>query len=144
MTPRSHTPRLPLPRLAAAVTASRAAASSAQQAPSPGTVTAPTRERRTEHRDDVRLEGLYHLLLLDDDHHSYDYVVEMLGSVLGYGSEKAFALARIVDTEGRVIVETASHDHVTRHQRQVHSYGADPRIPTSLGSMSAVVEPAPA
>ena len=115
---------------------------SAQQAPSPGTTATPTRERRTADRTDERLEGLFHLLLLDDNHHSYDYVVEMLGKVLGYGPEKAFALARIVDSEGRVIVETGSHDQVTRHQRQIHSYGADPRIPTSSGAMSAIVEPA--
>ena len=115
-----------------------------QQAPSPVIITTPTREHRAADHTDESLEGLYHLLLLDDAHHSYDYVVEMLGKVLGYGPEKAFALARIVDAEGRVIIETASHDRVTQHQRQIHSYGADSRIPTSRGSMSAVVEPAAA
>ncbi len=138
MAPRSRTRPTPRP------SPLTAGAARDRQAPSPGTVTTPTRERRTADRTDERLEGLFHLLLLDDDHHSYDYVVEMLGKVLGYGPEKAFALARIVDTEGRVIVETASHDAVTRHQRQIHSYGADPRIPSSRGSMSAVVEPATA
>ncbi|MDA0256928.1 MAG: ATP-dependent Clp protease adaptor ClpS, partial [Chloroflexi bacterium] len=141
---RSRTTRTPASRPLAAATVRRDATPSAQQAPPPRTVATPTRERRTADRTDERLDGLYHLLLLDDDHHSYDYVVEMLGKVLGYAPEKAFALARIVDTEGRVIIETASHDHVTRHQRWIHSYGADPRIPTSLGSMSAVVEPATA
>lgn len=124
--------------------ASAPSGATGRPAPASGTVTTPTRERRTSRSTDTELAGLYHLLLLDDDQHSYAYVVEMLGTVLGYGPEKAFALARIVDTEGRVIVETADHDRVTQHQRQIHSYGADPRIPTSRGSMSAVVEPAPA
>lgn len=84
----------------------------------------------------------YHLILLDDNDHSYQYVVELLGHVLGYGVEKAFALACVVDNEGRAIIETASHDQVSRHQRQIHAYGADPRIPRSAGSMSAIIEPA--
>ena len=85
----------------------------------------------------------YHLVLLDDDHHSYAYVIEMLGRIFGYAKEKAFALARIVDTQGRVIVETAGHEQVTRNQEKIHGYGADPRIPASKGSMSALVEEAP-
>ena len=86
--------------------------------------------------------GVFHRVLLDDNQHSYAYVIEMLGRIFGYGRDKAFVLASIVDGEGRVIVETGSHEQVTRHQSQIHAYGADPRIPASLGSMSAVIEPA--
>ena len=89
------------------------------------------------------LEPRYHLVLLDDNDHSYAYVIEMLGRIFGYEQEKSYALACIVDTEGRVTVETASHDQVTRHQSSIHGYGADPRIPHCKGSMSAVVEEAP-
>lgn len=89
------------------------------------------------------LAPLYHLVLLDDNDHTYQYVVELLAHVFGYAREKAFALACVVDSEGRAIVETAGHDQVTRHQRRIHSYGADPRIPRCRGSMSAIVEPAP-
>ncbi len=98
-----------------------------------------TREER-EHAPD--LEPRFHLVLLDDSDHTYEYVIELLGHVLGYGPEKSFVLARVVDTQGRAIVETASHEQVTRHQRQIHAFGADPRIPRSAGSMSAIVEPA--
>ena len=91
---------------------------------------------------DTALAPLYQLVLLDDDEHTYQYVVEMLGSIFGYGREKAFALASIVDHAGRVVLETAGYEQVTGHQRQVHSYGADPRIPQCKGSMSAVVEEA--
>ncbi|MSQ42058.1 MAG: ATP-dependent Clp protease adaptor ClpS [Dehalococcoidia bacterium] len=84
----------------------------------------------------------YHLVLLDDDDHSYDYVIEMLGRIFGYGREKAFALASIVDHAGRVVLETAGHEQVTAHQQQIHGYGADRRIARCKGSMSALVEPA--
>ena len=84
----------------------------------------------------------YHLVLLDDNDHTYAYVIELLGHVFGYGREKAFALACVVDSEGRAIVETADEDTVLRHQGQIHAYGADPRIPHCRGSMSAVIESA--
>lgn len=92
--------------------------------------------------DTPALEPRFHLVLLDDNDHSYDYVIELLGHVLGYGPEKSFVLARVVDTQGRAIIETASHEQVLRHQRQIHAYGADPRIPRCSGPMSAIVEPA--
>jgi ATP-dependent Clp protease adaptor protein ClpS len=102
-----------------------------------------TAPRRTEApADETRLEPRYHLILLDDQDHTYAYVVELLGRVFGYGLEKAFALACVVDNEGRAIVETASHEQVTRHQQAIHAFGADQRIPRCRGSMSAVVEPA--
>lgn len=88
------------------------------------------------------LAPMYHLVLLDDDDHSYAYVVELLGHVLGYGREKAFALACVVDSQGRAIVETADRDRVLRDQRRIHAYGADPRIPRCCGSMAAILEPA--
>jgi ATP-dependent Clp protease adaptor protein ClpS len=86
------------------------------------------------------LEPRFHLVLLDDNDHTYEYVIEMLGRVLGYSVEKSFVLARVVDTQGRAIVETGSHERVTEHQRAIHAYGADPRIPRCKGSMSAIVE----
>lgn len=101
--------------------------------------TRPARQPRPA--DATRLEPLYHLVLLDDNDHSYEYVIELLGHVLGYGPEKSFVLARVVDTQGQAIIETGSHTVVTGHQRQIHAFGADPRIPRSAGSMSAVVEP---
>jgi ATP-dependent Clp protease adaptor protein ClpS len=88
------------------------------------------------------LAPLYHLILLDDDDHSYQYVIEMLGKIFGYGREKAFALAAIVDNAGQVVLETAGHDQVSDHQGEVHAYGADPAIPQCKGSMSAIIEEA--
>ncbi len=106
----------------------------------PGSAPAPVEAPREADAPDSALEPLYHLVLLDDDQHTYAYVIEMLGKIFGYGREKSFALARIVDTAGRVVVETDSHERVTLDQGKIHGYGADPRIPTSKGSMSAIVE----
>ena len=87
-------------------------------------------------------DRLWRLVLLDDNDHSYEYVIEMLGRVFGYGWEKSFALACIVDSEGRVTLMTGEHDACEAKQGQVHAYGADPRIPHCLGSMTAILEEA--
>ncbi|MEE8338256.1 MAG: ATP-dependent Clp protease adaptor ClpS [Dehalococcoidia bacterium] len=88
------------------------------------------------------LAPLYHLILLDDDDHTYGYVIGMLGKIFGYGREKAFALASIVDGEGQVVLETAGYEQVTGHQQQVHAFGPDEDIPRCKGSMSAIIEEA--
>ncbi|MSQ29413.1 MAG: ATP-dependent Clp protease adaptor ClpS [Dehalococcoidia bacterium] len=95
-----------------------------------------------EGETEVVPEPLWRLVLLDDNDHSYDYVIEMLSAVFGYGVEKAFALARIVDTQGCVTLMTAEHNACMAKQSQIHTYGADLRIAGSKGSMSAIVEPA--
>jgi ATP-dependent Clp protease adaptor protein ClpS len=109
--------------------------------PPPSATTRPTTIPGRIEEATPEVEPLWQLVLLDDDDHTYDYVIEMLGAVFGYAVSKAFALARIVDTEGRVTLMTASRDACEAKQGQVHAYGPDPRIPRSKGSMSAVLEP---
>lgn len=106
----------------------------------PASVPAPVEEMTGE--ADALPERLWRLVLLDDDDHSYGYVIEMLGVIFGYGQEKAFALARLVDSHGRVTLMTGEKVECEAKQSQIHAYGADPRIPASKGSMSAIVEQA--
>ena len=104
--------------------------------PPPSTLPREITQRATD------LEKRYHLILLDDDDHSYAYVIEMLGRLFGYGREKALAIAAMVDTQGRAVVETAEYDRVSRDQHRIHGYGPDPRVERCAGSMSALVEEA--
>lgn len=99
---------------------------------------------QTRERQEVRpgYEPVYHLILLDDDHHTYAYVIVMLGAIFGYSREKAFAIACVVDGQGQAVVMTGSHDEVSLKQQQIHAFGADPLMAECRGSMSAVVEPA--
>jgi ATP-dependent Clp protease adaptor protein ClpS len=84
----------------------------------------------------------YHVILLNDDDHTYDYVIEMLRSLFGYPIEKGFELAWQVDTAGRAVVCTTSRERAELKRDQIHAYGPDPRIPRCTGSMTAVIEPA--
>lgn len=90
----------------------------------------------------VRLQPRYHVVLLDDDDHTYDYVVEMLCRIFGHSSQRAFGHAVEVDSKGRSIVDTTTLERAELKRDQIHAYGPDPRIPRCKGSMSAILEPA--
>ncbi len=87
-----------------------------------------------------KLAPPWNVVLLDDDDHTYSYVVEMLGAIFGHSVPTAFRMAKEVDLTGRVIVWTGSREVAELKQEQIHDYGADPRLTRSCGSMSAVVE----
>lgn len=95
---------------------------------------------KTERRS--RTEGMppYNVVLLDDDDHTYGYVIEMLNRVFRHPPEKGFELATEVDTNGRVIVMTTNLEVAELKRDEVHAFGPDPLMPRSKGSMSAVVE----
>ena len=85
---------------------------------------------------------LYHVVLLDDDEHTYDYVIEMLQKLFLLPETDAFRHAVEVDTTGRTIVITCELPHAEFARDQIQSYGPDWRMPQSKGSMSAILEPA--
>jgi ATP-dependent Clp protease adaptor protein ClpS len=55
----------------------------------------------------------------------------------------AYMMARAVDTEGRVVVFTTDRDTACLKRDQIRSFGPDPLLAHSNGSMHAVVEPLP-
>ena len=84
----------------------------------------------------------YHVVLLDDDEHSYDYVIEMLQKLFCLSKSQSFEHAVEVDSTGRTIVITCELPQAEFARDQIHAYGADWRMPASKGSMSAILEPA--
>ena len=91
--------------------------------------------------EDVNLDKPWNVVLLDDDHHTYEYVIEMLGVLFGYPIDKAYKMACEVDEKKRVVVWTGHREIAEWKQEQIHDYGADWRM-TSDGSMSAILEQA--
>src|SRR3954462_7004012 len=84
---------------------------------------------------------VYNVVLLDDDDHTYDYVIEMLQALFVFSHEQAYRHAVEVDTLGRTILLTCALPEAEFARDQVHAFGPDHRMPRSKGSMSAVVEP---
>jgi len=98
----------------------------------------------TEIVEQRRLVPLYRVVLLDDNDHTYDYVIEMLQKLFALATEDAWNRAVEVDTTGRTIVMTCDLAAAEFGRDQIHAFGADWRMPNSKGSMSAIVEPSAA
>jgi ATP-dependent Clp protease adaptor protein ClpS len=109
----------------------------------PATETATTTDPRTARPEQqTRHQPPYHVVLLNDEDHTYGYVIEMLAKLFGCSIERGYQLACEVDATGRVIVDTTTMERAELKRDQIHAYGADWRLERCLGSMSAVIEPA--
>lgn len=89
-----------------------------------------------------RVAPLWNVVLLDDDHHTYEYVIEMMQELFGYPAAKGYDIACEVDSTGRVICATLPLEHAEVKRDQIHAYGHDYRLASCLGSMTAVLEQA--
>src|SRR6266516_4485351 len=88
------------------------------------------------------LTPLYRVVLLDDNDHTYDYVIEMLQKIFIFSLDQAYRHAEEVDRAGRTVLITCELRAAEFARDQIHAYGPDWRLPRSQGSMSAVIEPA--
>jgi ATP-dependent Clp protease adaptor protein ClpS len=102
-----------------------------------------TTTRRKE-KEKQKTQGLppYNVVLLDDDDHSFEYVILMLKTLFGHPPEKGYKMAVEVDTTGRVVVATTNLEQAELKRDQIQAFGPDPFIPRCKGSMSATIEPA--
>jgi ATP-dependent Clp protease adaptor protein ClpS len=107
------------------------------------TTTLPREKTREKEEHKTKRQPPYNVVLLNDDDHSYEYVIAMLQSLFGYPIEKGYLMAKEVDSTGRVIVLTTTKEHAELKRDQIHAFGPDPLIERCKGSMSAVIEPAP-
>lgn len=85
---------------------------------------------------------LFRVVLLDDNDHTYDYVIEMLQKIFVFTLDQAYRHAEEVDRCGRTVLITCELAQAEFGRDQIQSYGPDPRLPRSKGSMSAVIEQA--
>ena len=82
------------------------------------------------------------MVLLDDDEHSYEYVIEMMQELFTHSLQRALEIAKRVDAEGRAVCFISHREHAELKQEQIHAYGKDERIDTCAGAMRAILEPA--
>ncbi len=116
-----------------------ASASATATEAEPTTVGSPATRPSTKPKRQPR----YHVVLWNDDDHTYQYVIAMLQKLFGHAPELGFRLARRVDAEGRVIVLTTTKEHAELKRDQIHAFGADRLLARSKGSMSASIEAEP-
>jgi ATP-dependent Clp protease adaptor protein ClpS len=85
----------------------------------------------------------YHVILWDDDDHSYEYVIMMMRQLFGHPIETGFRIAEEVDRGGKAVCLTTTREHAELKRDQIHSFGRDHLIERCEGSMTATIEPEP-
>jgi len=100
-----------------------------------------TISREPEQVEQHQLTPLYRVVLLDDDDHTYDYVIEMLQKIFVFTVQEAYQRAVEVDMRGRTVLITCELGEAEYARDQVQNYGPDWRLDRSKGSMTAIIEP---
>ena len=121
-------------------TATAPAVEPVEDAPAPAS--APT-EKAAKSASRPKKQPRYHVVLWNDDDHTYQYVIAMLQKLFGHPPEKGFLLAKEVDAQGRVIVLTTTKEHAELKRDQIHAFGVDRLLARCKGAMSASIEPEP-
>jgi ATP-dependent Clp protease adaptor protein ClpS len=98
-------------------------------------------EKKKQKPSRPKRQPRYHVILWDDDEHSYDYVIRMMQELFGHSYERGYQLAKEVDTAGRTICLTTTREHAELKRDQIHAYGRDFDISRCKGSMSSSIEP---
>ena len=103
---------------------------------------ATTPDTDIDNQTKAALTKLYHVIILNDEEHTFEYVIEMLQAV--FNMPYATAVARTVEADrtGSSIVLTTNLEEAEQKRDLVHAYGPDWRMPNSRGSVAALVEPA--
>lgn len=103
----------------------------------------PVAEPTQELKQKSILAKQWHVILLNDEEHTFQYVVDLLMKIFHYDLDKAFAIVIKIDQDGQAVVDTTSKERAELKQEQVHGMGPDFLIPASKGPITCVIEPAP-
>jgi ATP-dependent Clp protease adaptor protein ClpS len=101
---------------------------------------------KPKEREETRTRRLppYNVILENDDHHSFEFVVDVLRKALGYNEQRAFALTYQAHTSGRAVVWTGSKEVAELKLEQIRSFHEIRALDgAKLGPLSCTIEPAP-
>ncbi len=101
---------------------------------------------QTEPREETRTRHVppYHVILANDDNHSMEFVIEVLGKALGYSVERSFELMMLAHTSGRAVVWTGPREVAELKAEQIQTFHeVRQRDGANLGPLGCTVEPAP-
>lgn len=85
---------------------------------------------------------LWNVVLLDDQDHTFEYVIRMMQTVFGHSSEQAQRIADDVHRKKRAVCTRVHKELAELKRDQILAFGRDPLIMDCRGSMSAIIEPA--
>ena len=103
-----------------------------------------TTKPKTEEETHTRRVPPYHVILLNDDHHSMQFVVEVLCKALGFNEARSLELMMKAHTDGRAIVYTGPQEVAELKADQIGTFHETrERDGCDLGPLGCEVEPAP-
>ncbi len=105
------------------------------------TQTAP--RSKTQATTETRRQPPYNVIILNDEEHTFDYVIELLVKLFGHPLVTAKELTWRIHTTGRAVVYTTHKEKAELKREQVLAYGPDPRMSISKGPLGCYIEPAP-
>jgi ATP-dependent Clp protease adaptor protein ClpS len=86
----------------------------------------------------------FNVILLNDDHHSMEFVVDVLRKVLGCTIERAFQLMLEAHQTGRAIIWTGPREGAELKVEQVRTFHETRALDgAKLGPLGCLIEPAP-
>jgi len=102
------------------------------------------RQSKKKSKNKPKKQPNYHVIIWNDEEHTYEYVIELLMTLFAHSFEAAFQITHEVDHVGKGIAYTCHKELAELKRDQVLAYGADWRMPkVSKGSIRATIEPAP-
>ena len=106
--------------------------------------TAVTTKPKERERTSTRQIPPYHVILENDDHHTMEFVVDVLRKVLGCPLERAMQLMLQAHTSGRAIVWTGPKEVAELKVEQIRTFKEiHPVSGAALGPLGCSIEPAP-
>ena len=96
-------------------------------------------------REEIRTRTIppYNVILLNDDHHSPKFVMEVLCKVLGVAMERAFQLMMVAHESGRSIIWTGSKEVAElKHEQITSMHETRASDNAKLGPLGCEIEPA--
>lgn len=104
----------------------------------------PLASTHTKPDEDVKVRRVppYNVILLNDDHHSMEFVVETLCRVLGCPVERAVQFMMEAHNSGRAIIWTGSLEVAELKVDQIRTYPEKRDDGRDLGPLGCDIEPA--
>lgn len=97
--------------------------------------------KRPRHGTKRKRQPRYHVVLWDDDDHTYDYVIRMMQELFSLDEQRAYEIAQAVDNHGRAICLTSTFEYAEFKRDQIRAFGKDSLIGRCAGSMYATIQP---
>jgi len=98
----------------------------------------------TDQATQTRRQPPYNVVVLNDEEHTFEYVIDLLIKVFRHSLPTAEQLTWRIHSTGRAIVYTTHKEKAELKREQILAWGPDPRMSISKGPLGCYIEPAPA